>query len=85
MLIAFMGWRETRYVTFGTIPKLNQGARYLFLKSTSNSQHKRMNGSIFEGYLHDLQEAINNMWRLTPEVVTWYWDIANFKATQHTM
>jgi hypothetical protein len=40
-----------------------------------------MDKSIFEGYLRDLQEAINNMWRITPEVVTRYRDIANFKAT----
>jgi hypothetical protein len=81
MLIAFMGWREPRYVTFGTRPKPNQGARYLLLKATSDARHKRMNGSIFEGYLRDLQEAINNMWRITPQVVAQYRDIANFKAT----
>jgi hypothetical protein len=66
MIIAFMGWREPRYVTFGTRPKLNQGARYFLLKSTSDAKHKRMNRSIFEGYLWDLEEAINNMWRITP-------------------
>jgi hypothetical protein len=54
MLIAFMGWREPRYLTFGTRPKLNQGARYLLLKATSDAMHKRMNLSIFEGYLRDL-------------------------------
>jgi hypothetical protein len=69
ILIAFMGWREPRYVTFSTRPKLNQEARYLLLKATSDARHKRMNRSIFEGYLCDLQEAINNMWRITPKVV----------------
>jgi hypothetical protein len=49
MLIAFMGWREPRYVTFSTRPKLNQGERYILLKATSNAKEKRMNGSIFEG------------------------------------
>jgi hypothetical protein len=44
-----------------------------------------MNGSIFEGYLRDLQEAISNMWRITPQVVARYRDIANFQATRHTM
>jgi hypothetical protein len=61
MLIAFMGCREPRYVTLVTRPKPNQGERYLFLKSTSDARNKRMNRSIFEGYLHNLQEAIRNM------------------------
>jgi len=81
MLISFMGWRDPRYVTFGTRPKPNQGARYLIPKSTSDARHKRMNGSIFEGYLHDLHEAISNMWRITPKVVTWYRYIDNFQDT----
>jgi hypothetical protein len=53
-LIAFMGWKEPRYVTFCTRPKPNQGAIYLLLKATLDARHKNMNGSIFEGYLHDL-------------------------------
>jgi hypothetical protein len=69
MLITFMGWREPRYVTFGTRPKSNQGVRYLLLKATSDANKKRMNGSKFEGYLHDLQEAISNMWRITAQTV----------------
>jgi hypothetical protein len=80
-LIAFMGWREPRYVTFCTRPKPNQGERYLLLRATLDSRHKRENGSIFEGYLRDLQEAINKMWRITPEVVARYRDISNFRAT----
>jgi hypothetical protein len=84
-LIAFMGWREPRYVTFCTRPKPNQGKRYSLLKATTSASHKRMNGSIFEGYLRDLQEAISKMWRITPEVVARYADIATFQATRHTM
>jgi hypothetical protein len=44
-----------------------------------------MNGSIFEGYLCDLQEAINNMWRITLEAVAWFRDITDFKAIGHAM
>jgi hypothetical protein len=69
ILIAFMGWREPRYVNFCTRPKPNQGERYLLLKAMSDARHKRMNGSIFEEYLRDLQEAINNMWRITQEAI----------------
>jgi hypothetical protein len=57
-LIAFMGWKEPRYVVFCTRPK-PKGARYLLLKAGTNYRHKRKNGIIFESYLHDMQEAIN--------------------------
>jgi hypothetical protein len=81
MLIAFTRWTEPRYVTFITRPKPNQGERYLLLKAMLDGRQKRMNGSIFEGYLCDLKEAISNIWSITPEVVTQYRDITNFKAT----
>jgi hypothetical protein len=68
-LIAFMGWKEPRYVVFCTRPKPNQGARYLLLRARPEARRKKVNGAIFEGYLHDLQEAISKMWRITPEVV----------------
>jgi hypothetical protein len=69
-LIAFMGWKEPRYVVFCSRPKPNQGARYLFLRSRPESRNKKANGSIFEGYLYDLQESISKMWRITPKAVT---------------
>jgi hypothetical protein len=84
-LIAFMGWRETRYVVFGTIPKPNHGARYLLLKARPDARNKRSSESIFEGYLRDIQEAISKRWRITLEVITWHKDIANLQATRHTM
>jgi hypothetical protein len=80
-----MGWKEPRYVFFCTRPKSNQGARYLLLRARPDSRRKRKNGSIFEGYLCDLQESISNMWRITPEAVARYGNIANFRATWHTM
>ena len=66
MLIAIMGWKEPNYTFFGTRPKSNCGVRYLSLGDMSNAKHKKMNATVFEGYLHDLQEAISNMWRITP-------------------
>jgi hypothetical protein len=80
-LIAFMGWREPRYVVFGTRPKPNQGTRYFLLRARLEARRKKVNGAIFEGYLRELQEAISNMWRITPEDVARYGDIANFQAT----
>ena len=46
-LIAFMGWREPRYVIFCSRPKPNQGKRYSLLKATTSASHKRINKSIF--------------------------------------
>jgi hypothetical protein len=80
-LIAFMGWREPRYVVFGTRPKPNQGERYFLLKARPEAKRKKVNGYIFEGYLRDLQEAISKMWRITPKFITRYGDITNFQAT----
>jgi hypothetical protein len=60
-LIAIMGWKEPRYVSFGTRPKPNQGARYLFLRAKPEARRKEANGAIFEGYLYELQEEISNM------------------------
>jgi hypothetical protein len=40
---------------------------------------------MFAGYYNDLQEIISNTWRITPEVVAQYRDIASFKATRHTI
>jgi hypothetical protein len=48
-LIAFMGWRETRYVVFVTRPKPNQGARFLLLRARPEARRKKVNRSIFEG------------------------------------
>jgi hypothetical protein len=66
MLISIMGWKEPNYVFFTTRPKPNHGARYLSLGATSDAKNRRMNETIFEGYLHDLQETIANIWSITP-------------------
>ena len=83
-LIAFMGWREPEYVVFATRPQPTR-ARYLVLRSGPQAKQKRDNGIIFEAYLWDMQEAINRSWRITPEVVTRYGNIANFWATCQAM
>jgi len=80
-LIAIVGWKEPNYTFFGTKPKPNYGVRYLSLGIVLDAKHKKMNATVLEGYLHDLQEAISNMWRIKPQVITQYRDIANFKAT----
>jgi hypothetical protein len=81
MLIDIMGWKERSYTFFGTRPNMNYGARYLSLGVAPDAMHKKMNVVVFEGYLHNMQEAISNMWRITPQDVTQYRYIANFKGT----
>jgi hypothetical protein len=85
MLIAIMGWKEPNYVFFATKPKPNHGARYLSLGAMLETRIRKMNASIFEGYLRNLKEVIANLWRITPQVVVYYRDIANFNATRHEM
>jgi hypothetical protein len=69
-IIVFMGWREPRYIVFGTRPKQNKGARYLLLRARPEARRKKVIGYIFGGYLCDLQESISKMWRITPKDVT---------------
>jgi hypothetical protein len=76
-LIAFMGWQEPEYVVFSTRPQLAR-VRYLLLRSGPQTRHNKENGIIFEAYLWNIQEAISQSWRITPEVVVQYGDIANF-------
>jgi hypothetical protein len=80
-----MGWKEPKYSFFSTRPKPCHGARYLSLGVTSDAKNRKVNATIFEGYLCDLQDTIANTWRITPEVVAHYQGIANFKATRHAM
>jgi hypothetical protein len=83
-LIAFMGWREPEYVVFSTRPQ-PEGARYRVLRSGPQTRQKRENGIIFKAYLRDMQEAINQSWRITPEAITRYGNIANFWETRQAM
>jgi hypothetical protein len=61
------------------------GARYLLLRYGPQARHKREKGVISKAYLWDIQEDINRSWRITPEAVARYADIANFRATRQTM
>jgi hypothetical protein len=79
-----MGWREPEYVVFCTRPQ-PAGARYLLLRSGPQSRHKREKGIIFEAYIRDIHESINQTWRITLEAITRYGDITNFWATRQAM
>jgi hypothetical protein len=71
-LIAIIGWKEPNYTFFDTIPKPNYRTRHLSLGIASDAMHNKMNVVVFEGYLHDLEEAIFNMWRVTPQAIAQY-------------
>jgi hypothetical protein len=85
ILIAIMGWKETNYAFFTTRPKPKHGARYLSIGAALDTKNRRINAVIFKGYLHDLQETIAKIWRITPQDGKNYQGIANFKATRHEM
>jgi hypothetical protein len=61
MLIAIMGWKKQKYAFFSTRTKPNHGERYILLGAASDTKKKKMNASIFKGYLCDLQEAISSL------------------------
>jgi hypothetical protein len=49
-----MGWKEQKYTYFVTRPKPCHGMRYLSLGVSLDAKNRRVNASIFEGYLRDL-------------------------------
>jgi hypothetical protein len=59
--------------------------QYLSLGSSSDPKNRKANSAIFEGYLSDLHDNIANTWRVTPEAITQYRGIANFKSTRNMM
>jgi hypothetical protein len=85
ILIALVGWREPKYTYFCKRTTRFRTSRYISLGSTSDSKTRSENAGMFAGYYNDLQEIIANTWRIMPEVVMQYRDIANFKMTMHTV
>jgi hypothetical protein len=67
-LIAFMGWREPKYVVFGTTPQ-SGGEIYCILIYVPLAKNKKGNGIVFEAYLQEIQEAISRAWRIALEAV----------------
>jgi hypothetical protein len=51
----------------------------------SNPKHIKTNTGTFANYFIEIHESISNTWRITPEVVAQFKDIANFKASRHNM
>jgi hypothetical protein len=49
------------------------------------AKKKKENGIIFEAYLREMKEAINQAWRITPEVVVRFRGITNFWARRQAM
>jgi hypothetical protein len=80
-----IGWKEPNYSSFSTRPKPYHGARYSSCGAASDSKNIKVNETIFEGYLKDIQDIIANTWRVTPEAITQYQGISNFKATRHVI
>jgi hypothetical protein len=85
MLIMLMGWRESPYSYFCEWIGRCRVTRYTLLGRKSDPKHRSTNTGTFSKYFIEIQESIANTWRITPDVVAQYNEIANFHATRHTM
>jgi hypothetical protein len=80
-----MGWREPPYSHFCDRIGRCRATRYTSLGSNSDPKHRTANTGTFSRYFSEIQESIVNTWRITPDVVAQYRDIASFRATRHNM
>jgi hypothetical protein len=46
---------------------------------------KKVNNDVFSLYLSEIQNHLANTWRISPETVQEFGQIANFQATHHSM
>jgi hypothetical protein len=51
ILLALIGWKDTKYLFFSTRPNPYYGERYLSLGAASESRNRKANAAVFEGYL----------------------------------
>lgn len=85
ILIALIGWKEPPYCHFCERIGYFRTALYTSLGRNSDPKHKSANIGTFARYLRKIHESIANSWRITPDVVVQFRDIANFKASRHNM
>jgi hypothetical protein len=85
ILIALIGWKEPPYSHFCDWIGHFHTAQYTSLGRNSDPKHRSANTGTFSRYFSEIQESIANSWRITPDVVAQFRDIANFKATRHNM
>jgi hypothetical protein len=80
-----MGWREPPYSYFCDWIGRCRVTRYMSLGRNSDPKHRSTNTGTFARYFAEIQESIDNTWRITLDMVVQYNEIANFHATRHTM
>lgn len=85
LLIALIEWKEPPYSHFCEWIGRCRAAQYTSLGRNSDAKHRSANAGTFARYLSEMQESIVNSWRIMPDVIVQFKDIANFKASRHNM
>jgi hypothetical protein len=85
ILIALMGWQEPTYTMF--LPRTGKcgATRYTSLRSTTDPKVKKFNNDMFTQYLTEIHNNLVDTWRISPETVQEFGQIANFQASRHNM
>jgi hypothetical protein len=83
MLITLMGWRESPYSYFCEWIGRCHATRYMSLGRKSDPKHRSTNMGTFAKYFTEIQESIANTWRITPDVVAQYNEIAKCNKAHH--
>jgi hypothetical protein len=85
ILIALIGWKEPPYYHFCERIGYFRTNLYTSLGRNSDPKHKSANIGTFARYFRKIHESIANSWRITPDVVMQFRDIANIKVSRHNM
>jgi hypothetical protein len=84
-LIALIGWKDPPYSHFCDWIGHYLGSQYTLLGRKSDPKHRSANTSTFSRYFSEIQDSIANSWRITPNVVSQFKYISNFKEIRHNM
>jgi hypothetical protein len=84
-LIALVGWEEPNYSSFGDRRGKCHITRYEKLWHNAVPMKMKENSIIFGMYLAEMQEKIEDTWRISPKVVKEHEGIAKFKAYRNNI
>jgi len=79
ILIALVGWEEPKYSTFYDRRGKCSTTRYETMWHKTILKQRKVNSEFFGMYLGEMQEKIEDTWRISPEVVKENEGVENFK------
>jgi hypothetical protein len=85
ILIALMGWHEPTYKCSLTRTRKCGTTCYTSLQSTADPKVKKVNNDMFVQYLIEIQNNVEDTWRISPETVHEYGQIVNVCASCHNI